>query len=422
MVWLTIFLLFVTTENVAAETSIGLSPNFEDRAVGEARTASARGTAALFYNPAALTQSSWHFSLVDVQQTMDDGWRSASKKYPGSQNGEDGLTTILDALDTGKPFATATDVSVLSVSMPYLATNIFSGLHSQVIKTKSEDGDDVLGLSTGADAGAIAGLGIQIGKLSLGYSRYLLVTSSIEAHASSTYIADTRGKLDSGILTPATVPYRDFVNAAYGQGLGQNVGMLYQPFLDQNPSGIGVSVLNVGQTRFDKKWITSPQFKQQEERLQELSDQYEIPLEKPDALPQMVNTGITVGWGGGSSDDVTFLTSFDMDDIGGNTIKHKFAAGSELDLELPDSVAKLLTMRYEHKGYKYQLGLMGTHFAAGIRPGDNAAVNYGLTLHGGLNNVSFLKITLQGFQEVLLDEGGRRLDGIGAELALTLLL
>jgi len=209
-----------------------------------------------------------------------------------------------------------------------------------------------------------------------------------------------------------------------GGARGHNIGILYR-FFDDNPSALGVSVLNAGKAKFGEgSLIHSRELKDVEEKAREEAQNYDVELKKPDTIPQIVNAGLTLGIG--DSENIFRATATaEYDDIGGDTLDNKFGASWEIGLELPDKLAMMTVWPiYEKDKNVIHMGLLGISAFGGYRAKAYSTKGAKIAFHFGYNRiVSLVKLEVEGFEETPLKKDSEYVAkyGVRGILGLTLI-
>ncbi len=407
--------------------SIGLLPSSSTRAKAEAVVSDVSGSDALFYNPAGLAWQSWSLRLIGVEMGSDTDSQKRISDFQ-QQTTSDETSMIAEAyrkLQSPQPVVVETTARLADLAIPYLSFTSFSritGKSEYLGEAKQVDGYD---MQLDADFGAAAGASIKIGKLGIGYSQYRLVRSQIRSSPSSAQLNSVIDAAAAEELTEETVAFREFSKFRFGGAFGQNLGLLYRFFGAGNPSGIGLSVLNLGGTKFSEELpVTNKDLLEYEERFRAEADLYGIEMSLPDDIPEMINAGLSLGWSA-QEDAVKIYCSVDENDIGGDRVTHKTAAGCEAGLTLPDKLALALAAEIIKKDDQiYHVGLLGARVFGGRRFDAYESQGAALSLHLGYKKViSLVRIDLEAFQTKALDERYKfmAMTGFRAILGLTLI-
>jgi hypothetical protein len=290
------------------------------------------------------------------------------------------------------------------IAIPFFGLTGFSraGATSTFVDSSSRDYYD---MNVRGDFGVAAGLAVKWGKLALGYSQYRLVRAHVHTEPSEAQIQQI-ADVAAGTANESTVPYRDFSEFYYGGAVGHNAGLLYRFFGDDNPSAIGISVLNAGKTKFRHDApITNKALIKLEESMQQEAKDHDIVMTLPPDIPEMVNTGVTLGWG---DEDTGFRATLSVDesDIGGKHIEHKTAASAEVGVFLPDDLALATAAEIiEIKERTYHVGLLGARIFGGTRIKAYESFGGGLSFHFGYKKkISLLRLDIDAFQSRALKD------------------
>jgi hypothetical protein len=412
----------------ASSKYVGLIPSSTSRAKVEAVVSDVSGSDALFYNPAGLAWQGWSLRLFGLEFGSDtDSQERISDFQKQTENDESNM--IAEAyrkLNAPKPVVIETTARVADLAIPYLSLTSFSritGTSEYLGETRMVDGYE---MNLDADFGAAAGASIKIGKLGIGYSQYRLVRSQIRSTPSTTQLNSVIDAAEAEQLAEDTVPFREFTQFSYGGAVGQNLGLLYRFFGGGNPSGIGISVLNMGGTKFTEDLpVTNQELIKYEERFKSQASMYGIDIELPDDIPEMINAGLSLGWST-KEEAVRLFCSIDENDIGGEHIQHKTAASCEAGLILPDKLALALAAEIIRKDQNtYHVGLLGARIFGGRRFDAYESQGVAMNLHLGYKKViSLVRIDLENFQTKALDERYKFMEmtGYRAVIGLTLIL
>jgi hypothetical protein len=408
---------------------VGLAPSPQSQGRAEAVTAAAYGTDALFYNPATLPYSRLQIGLVGVEGTVGI---DEAKLVPYDSHQDFLLSDYLSELaKQGEVFSNLTS-RVIDFSAPYVGVSSFASL---TMSARDRQSDHQYNVCT--DVGVIAGGAIKIHKTSIGYSQYQLVRAEVEFTPSLSQLESIVELTNQNNLSAETMPFAEFTTIKYGGAKGHNIGFM-QYWWDDNPSGIGVALLNAGVTKF------APQAPVQHEEVDKFEEElaleaqtYGIEVQTPDSIPQMLNVGVTLGLGGETNDWFDARIGIDGHDVAGDVIEHKLAASYDVGLTLPDRIAliastPLLNTNWlarigggepSGEGHIIHMGLLNIRAFGGVRESSHYSRGAAIGFHFGYERlVSLLRLDIEGFESYPLGSSDyipRR--GVRARLGLTLI-
>ena len=353
-----------------------------------------------WYNPALFKYSGLKINFVGLDIILDDNTKNNINDRL-NQKGINTLDEFSKVLGQNDATISGGALNVLKVYFPYFGLTTFA----QGIVTSLPSSDGKV-LNSFIRAGATSGFAFSLGNLSIGYSAFLIKQAQVISSPNSSQLDTIKSHYEAGTLNPGNVNLADYTDVYYGETFGQNIGLHYQFFKDNN-SGIGVSVLNAkgstfGNTKSIIKGIVKDLDKEMEKEAQEIG----VTLKKPTSLKQMINTGIHLELGQKGDDFLNLSLSADYQDINGNTIENKLSFASEFGLHIPDSVAvKFSAPIYEKDGTYYHVGLLNLNLIAGYRPKES--YSYGATLgtHWGVNRaLSLLRMDFQASKTISLNK------------------
>jgi hypothetical protein len=413
---------------------VGLAPGFAALSRMEAVTATAYGPDALLYNPAGLARPVWNLTLVEHYEAIDQEAIDMSRRFQRDfESGEDpDLTDVYQVLDSGKEFSFELGNTVLALNVPYAGLGGFAYTRTSVQHETDEDGVDRYDLDTLANAGFALGGAFTFGKVTLGWSRYYLLRAKLETDPPVATVRELAERAEAGEeIEVEDVPHAEWTRLETGNAFGDNAGLLVRPW-DDNPSGLGIAVLNVGGTRFQREpLIKRKDVEKADARLDEFATKNELTLENPEPLPQIVNVGLSVGYGGGTNDYVGALIDVDYQDLdvdgdgakSGEAVEHKLAGSSELALQLPPDVAKKFSVpvAIDKKKHVYWVGFQRVRAMSGAREGDASAYGFDLKLLIGVDQIAPLSVSFGHYVHESM-AGGHRRQGWMADLALSMTL
>ena len=315
-----IFLVFFNGINAFANHSVGLIPSTDSLGRAEAITSAPNRTDALFYNPASLPWQSVHIGIAGIEFSSDKD--SIDKTEASSQSQQTSDESVLkdfyQKLNSEHPIEISSTARLIQIVLPFVSVSSFAKAEANSQKVRGTDAYHAM--KTKFTMGLIAGLGFSIKRLSFGYSTYGLIKSSIESSPTEDQLSTISNAIENNNFDENTVPFRDFTRFYYGGARGSNAGVQWQLF-DDNPSSIGIAVLNIGDTKFKKETpFEREDVKEIEETLTEESQVHNITLELPQEIPQMLNAGIALGYG--KRDSIgKFRVALDYNDINGDVIE-----------------------------------------------------------------------------------------------------
>ncbi len=406
--------LWWQSTSAGAEQLMGLSPSTRIRARAEAVTAAVRGSDSLFYNPAALAWNGVQIGVISIESALSvnrpDDFLVAEEQVDAEGNEQvavnqsKAMEEFYGLLNSEDPIVTSATIRAVEVAVPFISLASFATT-SQSSQKVNDATSPYYDMRTRADVGLIAGFGVRYKKLALGFSQYLLVRAEIQSQPSEDQFNSVREALEAGTFSDDTVDYRNFSRANYGGARGNNFGMLYR-FWEDNPSAIGVSVLNAGVTHFKAKApIDRKDFRKVEQEFIALAEENNISLYTPEALPQVVNVGLNVGWGGNEADDVFVArASLDVHDVLGEHIKDKLAGSWELGIQLPDKIALATSLPIpipidDKRPLIVHVGVLGLTAYGGMRMGEYRTSGFNLALHLGVERiVSLLRFDIDYYE------------------------
>ena len=391
--------LFLEGQKLFGETTALVPSNFGlNRA--ETMTAYPYKGSYFWYNPALFKYSGLKINFVGVDLILDDNTKNNINDRL-NQKDIDTLDEFSKILSQDDATISGGSLNVLKLYFPYFGVTTFA----QGIVTSAPSSDGKV-LNSLIRAGVTSGLAISLGNLSIGYSAFLIKQGQVLSSPNSSQLDTIKSHYEAGTLTPGNVSLADYTDVYYGESFGQNVGLHYQ-FFDDNNSGIGVSILNAkgssfGNTKSLIKGVVKDLDKEMEKEAQEVG----VTLKKPVALKQMINAGIHLELGQKGDDFLNLSLSADYQDINGTTIENKLSFAGEFGLHIPDSVAvKFSAPIYEKDGTYYHVGLLNLNLIAGFRPKES--YSYGATLgtHWGVNRaISLIRMDFQASKTVSLNK------------------
>jgi hypothetical protein len=383
-----------------SQTWVGLAPSSEARGRGEAVTANAHGSDALFYNPALLRRQRFSARLVGLELNSDEASvKLARKAYTEQEKGFE-LAEVYSKFNSDQPSFFSTTARALDIVTPFVAASSFASMSGSSFRPEvSGEQLPYYDMSFGADVGIIGGFAVGLYKLSLGYSQYTLTRAQIDTNPFESTINQIRTESKEGTLNTSDINFRDFTQFYYGGTRGHNAGMSLALF-DDNPSNISVSVLNIGGSKFTSDSpIDRKDFRKAEDKLLEEAATYSIELRTPTELQQITNAGIYLGYERPDS-IINSGVTIDYHDIGNDAIKQKLAASYHFGIEFPDKLAMAAAKPFIIKEkHVIHAGLLGLKAFGGTRIGSYATEGLGMTFHIGYNMlVSLIRIDLEAYR------------------------
>jgi hypothetical protein len=360
----------------------------------------------VFYNPAALAWARFQVGLLGIelnasanQARVSSSQDDVNKDSSAEKVDVEQLYKLLNSED---PLYVGTTVRALEITAPYFSVASFIN-NAQTSRKVNDVDTPFYDMRSQLDIGLIAGVAIRYKKFSVGYSQYLLLRAALVSQPNESEFSTIRGALEDGSFGEDTIDYRSFTNAEYGGTRGSNIGLLYR-FWEDNPTAIGLSVLNVGASRFKANApIEREDFKKTETQMIEAAANENIDLRLPNELPQIVNVGANLGWGGDQSEDILVArASVDAHDVSGDVVSNKLAASFELGIQLPDKLALLASTPINPSGNKGEgsdnglhIGFLGATAYGGIRPGQYRTSGANIAFHMGYKRaISLLRLDL----------------------------
>lgn len=411
--------------------SIGLSPSPRSRGLAEAVTAADGSRSdALFYNPALMARSALHLGVAGAGVVVDRGSTKLAEAAARDGSDVDPLQSVADKLASKDPTYAGTHGRLLDIITPFGGIAGFGGA-SLYSEHDADAAHHRAKLS--ADAGAIVGVAAKLGPVSLGYSQYWLNRAGLSLDVDSSTREALVAATESGPLTPGQFPYNDFTTAEFGGATGGNAGLVLRPFPD-NMSQIGVAVLNTNGVKFSphSAYGNEKTANRLSGSLHEEAAAYGVDIVKPAYIPQLINAGMQLGFGAedehGKSTTWHVVMLTDYNDIGGDTLTHKFAAGLTSGITLSDKLAlatgvPVLPLSEDYKEAYLHVGLRAIEVYSGVRPGEYAAAGARLQLHVGVSNrIAPLYLEIEGYS-LTADPNGNYISTMGfkASLAAALL-
>lgn len=361
--------LWLILQNAAAYgQTFGLAPSTNASGRAEALTSGAIGTDALFYNPALLVRAPWSARLLSLEgaRGLDES------KVPDGFLDKPSLIEALKILEDSDSIYVSVSARALDLTTPYSGITSFAKTSLEIADNRSSTG--TYSLNSTSDLGAAVGFGVLKGKFSLGYSHYVLSRAQIIATPSAVDAAQAVQASESGQVGQTTQIVRNFTETKFGSALGHNAGANYT-FRDDNQSGIGLALLNIG----DSKFRSSIPYKHKEitrieSQIEEEARTNGVELVLPDAIKQQFNAGGNLSLADNDSYLDAILTA-DYFDIGGLPGKRRFAGSWQLGLKVPD----------EHAVKSAVPIIMFRHLQEIL--GDKPSGPYGAFIHMGLSHL-----------------------------------
>ena len=303
------------------------------------------------------------------------------------------LAKMFERLDSDDPIYARTTVRALDVVLPFIGVSSFIDGEAKSRNILGEDSIQRHEMSLQADAGLIVGLGWSFENFGFGVSYYRMGRSRIVTTPTTEQRDAVIAASLDGSLEESSAPFRDFTHFYYGGADGYNIGMQYRTEPD-GYTGIGVAVLNAGGTQFKNNiQFDDPTVDKMEEQILEEVGKYNIALEVPEPIPEIVNVGASFGFTDKRS-PLHFVVNIEGSDIAGDFIKEKFAASAKIGFTLPDPIAlaasvPVVPLDDKHKHFAH-VGLLGVYAFGGIRPDAYGTVGATLALHVGADRIASL--------------------------------
>jgi len=402
-----------------AQTMVGIAPRFEDVQLLEGRTATVRGSSALLYNPAGLAKNYYDLNAVQAYQILDheavkQSHRQLSAQDSQNRSSPDPLGEITKQIQNGQEYLADAGVSAAEVAMPYFAAHVFSHARVGFQTTDAGTAEERQNSSGKARLGYIVGGALRLGKFSAGYSQYQLAQGGYEISLTNQELNSLQSDLASGRYNEDNFPYEQYADFTYGKGIGHNAGLMFNP-IDNNISGIGVSVLNVGGTKFDKSNVGGgASFAKEEKKFQDSAAEKGITLQAPAEIPQVVNIGLGVGYGCLFMDITCANLNVDLQDVGGATIDNKVVISAEFGLRATQKSMEYSSVNWKtQSGFQGNVGFQGLFLRTAVRPSETATVSAGTIISSTTHRLVALGGSFEGYREVALDEKYRTRDGSG---------
>jgi len=424
--------------SAAHASSTAPTPSVNARLYGDGLTATAHGPDAVFHNPAGLfryRQLSLRLASIDA---MVDGAsvRGANASGEARESESQIFERLFDRLTTEEETALMARVNPFEIIMPIFALQTFSAANFRTQRVDADgkpvkNREDATGwdLTGGMDTGAIAGLAVGYGPVSVGYSQYLLVRSGIRSRPTDANAVTIADASRAGTLDVDTVDFDEFTDFTWGSAIGRNIGVMVKPLGHQGLT-VGVAHLMAGGLKFAKDVPASAKaLARHEDSMQELAEEYGIELKRPESREATTNVGVAFAVGGTAKNFWRAGLNLETQDIGGEQVEHPHVVSGEVGLRVPwpapkDSVFIRFALPQIGGGLTpCHLGLSSMLLIASHRPGESSTWGFDLSLHGGTGGVSYLTFELKGLAEEFVD-GTSPTTRYGASVAagLTLML
>lgn len=335
---------------------------------------------AIFYNPAGLA-----FKGVSIQIAAT-GFQADEKstKKAKELRKEDSINSreiISENLSSEDITMARGGTELLNLVFPYFGLKTFGSA-----KVTSKRVSDTQDFDFRLRLGGIVGLAFSSGNFSFGYSAYILKEANVESNPTTTQIDEIDSASQNNNLE--SVDFSSYTTANYGETTGHNIGFIYKFGKADNPSALGLSVLNLGGAKFTERSNLRGSFTKLEDEARDEASKLGITLTRPDKIEQMINTGLHFSTNQGKDD--YFLASFSLDyqDIGGSTLKNKLSMASELGVRLSDNLALLTSVPvFKHQGFEFYVGLTSLKLIGGYRPRESLSGGVNIELHSGVNKL-----------------------------------
>lgn len=386
MRFLLVFFIIILNCRFLSAQSVGLNPTVGALILGETQTAHPQTGQAMFYNPAGLAHQSVHLQLLGTEVLVDS--QSANQMGELSKLQDSEMKSRVEGiLQQAQSRYIKTNLEALNIEIPYFGIKSFSSIDNKFIYNS-----DNLSSNLNLNLGVIAGCAIKWNFISFGVSKYILNRAIVNFNPSGTDLtslqnAITQGSLENELQKNAS----NYTTAKYGQASGTNLGMMIK-FYEDNDSGIGYSILNVGGAAFkDKSQTTNSSIDKMETQLKTDAAKYGITLTQPDTLPEIRNFGLNFS----SDKNSIYYSSFsaDYDDISGSYIKNKQSYSLSLGLKIPRKDVFALSTFVTNDKIKTHVGLLKSAFHFSYRPNESQSEGLEISLHSGVEK----KISLLGF-------------------------
>jgi len=393
-----ILFCFFTKETFANRTS--LIPSSFSLNRSETMTAYPYKGSYFWYNPALFKYSTLKINILGVDAILDHNTQNKIDDRL-NQKDIDTLDELSNVLDMNESTISGGRLNILKIYFPYIGLTTFG--QALVSTTSVDNGKNLL---ASIRAGAVMGFALSFKGFSLGHSFYLLKQAQVESSPNSTQLATIKTHYNAGTLTPGNVNLDDYTNVYYGEALGHNVGLHYQ-FFEDNHSGIGVSVLNLGHTKFgEERSLIKGVVKDLDKKMEDEAAEIGVGLKTPSRLEQMINVGLHLELGQKGDDIFNASLSMDYHDVEGKVITNKMSFAAEIGLHIPTDWAVHFSLPfYEKDNIFYHVGLLNFNLIGGHRVNESYSYGASLGTHWGVNRkLSLLRMDFQVSKTISLDE------------------
>lgn len=413
-----ITLLLSVSKSYGQSAQLGLSPTTEVLAQSEAVITNAQGSESLYYNPSLLAWQGLRLSLVGVEAYADRNSIELAKKFENKKFGEESLADFLEELSTIPEAKLRIAARLIDLSLPYFAFSSFSNLDLRYTKDNNAYQTQIR-----HRLGGITGFAFSFDKFAIGLSHYRFVQSGVLLDMTADELNESITAAQEGREDEIT--YQDFSETEFGYAEGLNSGAFYR-FWDDNPSGIGISVLNIGGTEFSEtSGIHIPEAKEAEKKLDDFQEKHQLSPSLPTTIPEYVNAGLNLGVGNDRS-PFHARVAFEAHDLGGNGLRHRESASFSLGVELPSKLAMLSAIPLiVTDETTFHGGFLGLKVFGGARTEEQYSTGSTLSFHFGQDMIiSYLRLDITAFQSINLNpkDSFPELQGARALLSATLIL
>lgn len=400
--------------------TVGLSPSVAALGQAESLVASSYGVDSLFYNPANLAWQGAHLGLLSGAARVDQGTINSVDDFLDKEAESSVIKNFFEGVQEQDRAYGASTFRVLELSIPFLSATSFTQLEFDYSRSDSE----TRLLDVESNTGAIGGLAIKLSpRLSVGVSYYKLARAQLKFSPNQQQydeiVLSTQEEFDEMDVAP-------FTDAKIGYAEGYNGGLSWR-FWDENPSGIAMSILNIGGTSFEKDptSVKSDLLNKGDEQARKFLEKHNITAEIPAGIPQIVNVGLSLGVGSIESSFHARLNA-EKQDVMGYYLEHKNTASFSLGFQLPPTLA-LLTAGPIAPGKDtwFHGGILGLRVFGGVRQDVSQSAGGQLSLHFGQEKkISILRIDLNYFFSRKMNSESAHVEMQGARMliAATLLV
>lgn len=357
-------------------------------------TASARGTESLYYNPAGLAskehrQDNLLLLKIDSMIGPELNFSAKSFKYQIDKDDMDIEQSIKKAQELAALLRSQVDhdtylqttIELPSLTLYHFGFQPFAHME---LSTQLDNDAGRVKLDATVKSGFITGFSVPFPYVSLGYSSYFVTQSSLHLAPPQQTFNQMVNAVTAKSFAANQYDFPSFSESKLGSAIGHNLGILFTPFLN-NPSALGIAILNVGGTDFDfNLGKISPAYQAGSQKLDERLAIYGVKMQKPDRIPQLINMGLHLA----SPFNPYFQSEINMDvtDISGRTVKEKLGFSAAATLHTPDQ----LSSSNSAKGSPNNTGLLGFRMASGYRAHNMQSVLTGLMVNGHVQKLKGL--------------------------------